>query len=190
VDGVNVKEGLKMDIKIPFYNLVNMLLIGIIFIVGLLFIDTSLMDMVLGYIQSYNISSSLVLFVLLPVSYQVGLIINRLGSLLEDILKTKKTEKNRGWISRIFQFTWRSYELYQKTEKIEPFVKTLSREYALSRNSLTLFLLLAIVAFAYEEICLASAMIVVSALFYFSMRKHAQKIVARIDLFTNPNSRR
>jgi hypothetical protein len=173
-----------MDVKIPFYNLVNMLLIGMVFIIGWFTIDMWLISEIFGFIQFYEIPSSLALCILFPVSYQIGLIINRFGSLMEDILKTEVPLKNRGWISRHIQFTWRSYELYQKAEKIDPFIKTLSREYALSRNSLTLFLLLAVVAFTCCKIDVGITMVILSMLFYFSMRKHSGKIISRIDFCT------
>lgn len=182
-----ITKGTDMEFKIPFYNLVNMFLIGFIFILGFFFLNPDLLKIILLNIKFYDISSSLILLVLLPLSYEIGLIINRLGSLLENILKTENKYTERNMISRIFQFTWRKYELYQKTEKIDPFVTVLSREYALSRNSLTLFFLLFFVSVYNKDLSFTITTFLLSLLFYFSMRKHARKIVSRIDYSTTKN---
>jgi hypothetical protein len=167
-----------------------MFLLGMIFVFGYLFLNTGLLGVFFANVRFYDISSTLILLVLLPLAYQIGLIINRLGSLLEDALKTEKKDSERGWVSKIFQFSWRKYELYQKAEKVEPFIKALSREYALSRNSLVLFLLLSILGCLYSKSEFAIVMGLISVLFHYSMKKHASKIVSRIDCNTKLKTRK
>jgi len=170
-----------MDIKIPFYNLINMLLLGMVFIIAVLFLQPNNASRLFAYICYYKIGETLVLTAFIAVSYQIGFLISRLGSLTEILLKNEKKWEDRNIVSKIFQISWRKYSLYQKTEKLDPFVKVLSREYALARNSMALCVLLAIIAAFGEKYMYFGMLLGLTFLSYFATRKHARKIVDRID---------
>ena len=170
-----------MDIKIPYYNLVNMLLLGIIFVVCVSFLQPNFAGELFAYIDKYKIGETLVLVAFLATSYQIGFLISRLGSLTENLLKNEKNWKDRSLISKVFQIPWRNYSLYQDTEKLDPFVKVLSREYGLARNSMALCVLLAIIAGVCKNWIYLWSLIGLTLLSYLATRKHARKIVDRID---------
>ena len=63
--------------------------------------------------------------------YEIGFIINRIGSLLESLLKKHPV---------LLPFD-NDYKKYNEKKKDFPVLHTLSREYTLSRTSMTLFIL-------------------------------------------------
>ncbi|MDR2152983.1 MAG: hypothetical protein LBO72_09185, partial [Helicobacteraceae bacterium] len=100
------------------------------------------------------------------IAYEIGLIINRIGSLLESILKK---------FPILLPFD-DDYEKYVEKEKQLPKLSTLSREYALSRTSMTLFLIMTIISCIQRQYIFLFVMVILTILFYFSTRKHASKI--------------
>ena len=62
------------------------------------------------------------------------------------------------------------------------FLKTLSREYALSRNLLMASIVLMIFALAVRNSVVGVACLVISFVFYLSVRKHAKKLSERINI--------
>jgi hypothetical protein len=162
-----------METKIPFYNLVNMYLTGLIF-TGcciILFNKEILLFIELGYFKSIK-SISIGLETIATIScfsiiYEVGYIINRVGSLLENLLKLS---------SKIMPFN-NDYKKLNERKATYPIVSTLSREYALSRTSMTLFLLVTVITIIHIGLTISIFPFLLTGLFYFSMRKHACKIV-------------
>jgi hypothetical protein len=69
------------------------------------------------------------------------------------------------------------YKKFNEKKKLFPIMQTLSREYALSRTSMTLFLAMTVIACCQRSWIFAIVMFVLTAVFYFSMRKHTKKIV-------------
>lgn len=168
-----------MEFKVPFYNVVNILFIGLVFcgFGALLYPNTAkdIMD-ILSIINSQTVD----VVILLAISYEMGLIINWVGSLVvEPILVNRKPEKQRGFLSKWLQISWRNYKDYQKAENDK--LKMLTREMNVARNHFTLFVVLAFIASVSGrwEFCLCLMPLVV--MFYCAYRKHSWKIVSRID---------
>lgn len=161
-----------MENKIPFYNIVNMLLTGLIFsgILIILFAH----DIVDLY-QNLNIKEfsfafiTIITFSFFAIIYEVGMIVNRLGSLLEEPLKYFK----------LIPFD-NDYKKFNERKKEYPILSTLSREYSLSRTSIMLFLIIAILTFIKLHYW-GFLPLAICLLFYFSCRKYAKKIIALMN---------
>lgn len=161
-----------METKIPFYNLLNMFLIGLIF-TGCCIVLFS--GQVFAFVESDFFKSiqevsfgleAIITISFCGVIYGIGLVVNRAGSLLEDILKCIKA----------IPFDDDDKKFNERKAKF-PIMSTLSREYALSRTSMTLFLLLAIISSVQSEWIFLIVVFVLTIIFYLSMRKFAGKIV-------------
>lgn len=159
-----------MEIKVPFYNIVNMLLTGFVFLGGLIFVSPEkAIQLMNGEFYANLKTGPEIIFVicLLAIAYEIGLIINRIGSvIIEPVLKKIK----------LIPFN-DDYVLFNNKKKDYPIMSTLSREFALSRTSIALFMVLAVIA-ALNKFCLMFvSCIMISLVFYLSCRKHASKIV-------------
>lgn len=159
-----------MENKIPFYNIVNMFLTGFIFIGCCIFIYLNAFIYLLtsNIIPETNfVSESIITVSFLAIIYEIGYVINRIGSIItEPILKkTKAIPFNN------------DYKNFNDCKKQYPILNTLSREYALSRTSLTLFLIIDVFALLQKQWILALVFLLIALLFGFSCRKHAKKIV-------------
>ncbi|MBE5922734.1 MAG: hypothetical protein E7269_08280 [Lachnospiraceae bacterium] len=159
-----------MDIKIPFYNVLNMFLTGFVFI-GCLLVTYS--EGVIAFIKSEMFSklttiSELLLFLIVcAVSYEVGLILNRFSSVVvEPILKK----------TRLIPFDERYSRFVEKSRKY-PIMHTLSREYALSRTGVGEFMILAVISVMKSNVAFALLLLGISVIYLLSCRKHAAKIV-------------
>lgn len=159
-----------METKIPFYNIVNMLLTGFIFIGCCIIIYFNILSdlLVWDFLDEINsVSETIITISMLAVIYEIGYIINRLGSvIIEPILKCTKA----------IPFD-NDYKKFNDRKKDFPILSILSREYAVSRTSLTLFLFTTILGFTHKQIQLAFIFFVLSFIFLLSCRKHASKIV-------------
>jgi hypothetical protein len=160
-----------METKIPFYNLVNMFLIGIVFVVFCSFIlYGQLIDIVETYLYLLKFAKEFtMLFSLAAIGfiYMIGLIINRFSSVvIEKILI----------LFRFIQNIEKDYKDFNNCRKENPFLYTLSREYNLSRVSFTLWLLLTILSISFCHCILAIISLGISAIFIFSMKKFSGKI--------------
>ena len=163
-----------MEIKIPFYNILNMFLTGLVFIGGCVLIFP---EFVLGVLSNEVIKNLgagpeiIVTVCAFAAAYEIGLIINRAGSVIvENFLKWRK------WIP--FND---DYVLFNKKKKEYPIMSTLSREYALSRTGIALFLALLILACIACEWTIAIASAVIMTVYYLSCRKHSSKIVELME---------
>lgn len=157
-----------MDIKISTYDFFNKFILGLVLIgVAILaFVDVNnSFFRSLQEIKENGILVTVFSVSALAIVYEVGIIINRLGSLLEELLRKCH------WIYFVSD-----YKKFNDKKKEYPILNVLSREYALSRNSIVLFLLISIVIFIrfawYGFIPLA-----IMILFYISCRKYSKKIV-------------
>lgn len=159
-----------MEVKVPFYNILNMFLTGLVFIGGCLIIfpDTAVAIFNSDIIKSLGAGPEIVITVCtFAVAYEVGLIINRTGSvILEPLLKRAK----------LIPFN-NNYTLFNQKKKEYPIMSTLSREYALSRTGIALFLSLLILSVAKEKCSLVAICAVITGIYFLSCRKHAGKIV-------------
>ena len=159
-----------MEIKIPFYNILNMFLTGLVFMGGCAMVYPDFAASILKSEVIINIGTGpeIVLTVCaFAAAYEVGLIINRVGSvIIEPILKKVKAIPFDD-----------DYVKYNAKKKEFPIMNTLSREFALSRTGIALFGILTAVAI-YGKHTLFTYVFAATAIVYFlSCRKHAGKIV-------------
>ena len=154
--------------KIPFYNILNMFLTGFIFLGCFIGIFPEKTNQILtsSLVSNLSIGSETILTVsILAIVYGVGLTINRLGSVLvELILKgTKAIPFND------------DYKMFCDAKKKYPIMDTLSREYALSRTGITLFIILTITSLFRLKWILSIIFILITVIYFFSCRKHVKK---------------
>ena len=156
-----------MEMKISTYDFLNKFILGLVLIGVVVFAYGKEMTTILEAYQDTK-DSTIIITVLsisaLALAYEVGIIINRLGSVLEDVMRK----------THLISFN-DDYKKFNEKKKEYPIMNTLSREYALSRNSIVLFLLISIIVFVrfswYGLIPVA-----VMLLFYYSCRKYSKKI--------------
>lgn len=161
-----------METKIPFYNILNMFLTGFIFIGCCILIYNGLFINLLFSIDFSKIAIPSGLEIIITISffgtiYEVGYIINRIGSILiEPIFKKVK-----------IIFFNDNYKKFNDCKKDYPILNTLSREYALSRTTFTLFLISTILSIFQKEWKLLVVFILICLIFALSCRKHSKKII-------------
>ncbi|MDR0920366.1 MAG: hypothetical protein LBM93_14165 [Oscillospiraceae bacterium] len=158
-----------MEIKVPFYNIINIFLPGLVLLgaVVLLFLDK-----VKVLVQEITDIGSAGLEVLVTVSlfaiaYEAGYIIFRIGSIvIEPILKKL--------------FVWTEYSDFiaakKSSDKAHDKLETLSREYAYSRTHITLFLILIILSGVRSLWWIAFLCVLILALFIVTVRGHMKRI--------------
>ncbi|MDR0696328.1 MAG: hypothetical protein LBF68_02115 [Christensenellaceae bacterium] len=157
-----------MEAKVPFYNIVNIFLPGLVLIGScvLLFLDEvkTLVDKVT------NIGSAglevLITVSLFAIAYEVGYIMFRLGSaIVEPILK--KT------------FGWADYNDFIKagksSDKAHDKLETLSREYAFARTQVMLFIALAVLTGIRMQWWFMGICVAVAVLFVCTARGHMKR---------------
>lgn len=157
-----------MEIKISTYDFLNKFILGLVFIGAVVL---SYGNEVSQFLETYSeikwnsIITTVFSVSALAIVYEIGILINRLGSVLEDIL-------------RFFHFIPfnKDYKMFNDKKKEYPIMNVLSREYALSRNSVVLFLLISIVIFI-RFAWYGLIPLVIMLVFYYSCRKYSKKIV-------------
>lgn len=158
-----------MEVKLPFYNLLNMLLTGVVFLVCIIpLYPSELAELVLfEKNMTCDATQEVVLLTLfIAAAYEIGLILNRIGSVLaEPIFKSLK----------VIYFSSR-YSDYAMASKDFSKLEILSREYALSRTSTVEFFLLSMWSVSISKFFLFSIYFAIALLFLFSCRKHSKKI--------------
>lgn len=167
-----------MEIKIPLYDLLNKFLTGLVFIGGvlILFPESALSLFNSEIVQNLGAGSEIVVTTaVFAAAYELGLIINRLGSVvIEDLLK------RWNWIP----FN-NNYTLFNEAKKSYPIMTTLSREYALSRTGIALFLSLMVLALIAAKWFVTFSCLLIIVVYYLSCRKHARKIVELMEAVAN-----
>lgn len=163
-----------MSIKVPFYHIVNMFLTGLVFMGGfiLLLPNVSYTFLSNPAISKMNdMPDILEIVFVFAGAYEVGLIINRFGSLMiEPVFKKLKLIPYDD-----------DYSKYNERKKAFPILDTLSREYALSRTGVALFLFLAIIALFSQYKLSSILFLLILVLYFFSCRKHAGRIVSLME---------
>ena len=171
--------------KIPFYNLLNMLFVGLVGIVCCMFIMPDDMWINWRLLQGMINNATLDVVLFIAISYLVGLIVNRMGSwFIEDLLKTEKHYNRLSWPVNKIKFPWCKYELYVKAQQQDPALKFLTREYVLSRNMIMLFLFLVLIAVWHGKYVMMGVFCFLILGFDVSMRKYVFKIIKRVDAAT------
>ena len=163
-----------MEIKIPFYNILNMFLTGLVFFGGcaVVFPMDTLNLLKNEIITSIGTGPEIVFTVCaFAAAYEIGLIINRIGSvIIEPVLKKVK----------LIPFD-NDYVKYNKKKKEYPIMDILSREFALSRTGIALFVILSVLAVCAHAWIWSIVFALVGIVYFFSCKKHAQKIVNLIN---------
>jgi hypothetical protein len=164
-----------METKISFYNILNMFLIGLIFFGCIVIIFFNPIFNLLKILTIINIGyETLITIIFFGIIYEVGLIINRISSvIIEEFLKKTKL------------IVFRDYALYKKAETKIDFIKILSREYALSRNSMTLFFILCLISIFSSKWIFFLIFLGLTLLFFLSLKKHVKKILILVDSCNN-----
>ena len=163
-----------MEVKIPFYNIVNMLLTGLVFLgaVVFLFPETAMGVLNSPFVTKASAGPELVGVVcIFAIAYETGLIVNRIGSVLIE------------WCLRMLEWIPfdDDYAKFNRKQEKHRIMQTLSREYALSRTGIALFLILAVLALFSKNPLFAIPAFLVAVIYFASCRKHAKKIVAIMD---------
>jgi hypothetical protein len=146
-----------MEIKVPFYNIVNIILPGLVLIgSGLLLFLNEAKDIAT---QISKLGSAglevLVTVSLFAIAYEVGYIIFRLGAVsVEPILKK--------------MFSWADYNDFLKagktSEKAHDKLEMLSREYGFARTQIMLFAILILLTIAKSIINKSPIILILTAI--------------------------
>jgi len=156
---------MKLESQIPFYNLVNILLTGLVFIASVVFL---FINEIQEYASIVITIGSIGLEALLTVScfaiaYETGYIIFRLGAIIiEPIAKT------------IIKFV--PYTDFIAAQKKFPKLEDISREYGYARTRIALFSLISIIAWVKSTWWLLGISVVCVLLFTVTLVTHAKKI--------------
>lgn len=170
-----------METKVPFYNIVNIFLPGLVFIGSciLLFLDETKV-----FVDSVTALGSTGLEVLITVScfaiaYEVGYFIFRLGAVgIEPILK-----KLFGWTD------YKEFIAAGKTgEKAYKKLDMLSQEYGYSRTQITLFIALAVLTGVKTHWWIMGVCIFFVILFVLTARGHMIKIQTAVVQYLAVNN--
>jgi uncharacterized membrane protein (UPF0182 family) len=160
-----------ISFKIPFYDLVNRFLIGTVFVAFFLVV---FYGQSIDFIQSHHVLLSIASnFVLLSslmvivLTYMTGLIINRFSSVVIE-----KALIKLGFI----QDYEKNYKDFNNCRKKSPFLYTLSREYALSRGNVALWILLAFLCLFSGHWVPMLISCIIAIVFLLSMNKYSGKI--------------
>lgn len=170
-----------MGVKLPLYNVLNVLLTGFVFMggCGFLFSEKALQVLHNTLILKIGTGPEIVLVsCIFALAYESGLIINRIGAVIVE-----KLLKSFGWIP--FDD---DYAKFNECRKRYLIMEVLSREYALSRTSMTLFLVLSILSFCTCQCVLGIAFLGVVGVYFASCKKHAEKIVTLMHSGENHES--
>lgn len=159
-----------MEMKIPFYNLLNMFLTGFVFIsCVILQYPNELRNFISSemFTKLTAISETLLLLVVVAFAYEIGLILNRLSSVIfEPLLKYTK----------LIPFDNRFY-IFQEKARAFPVMNILSREYAFSRTGIGEFVILSVLSAMRGKYKLTGIFICIAIIFLLSCRKQANKII-------------
>lgn len=159
-----------MKEKLSLYEYLNFVLIGLIFTgcCVLVFRDDELIKTVFKEIRVLSLGIEVVItFILFGLIYEIGFIINRIGSIvIEPAFKKLK----------IIYFN-NDYKLFNERKKEYPIMGILSREFALARTQISMFFILVIISLLNKQFIIAILFFLFVILFTLSMRKHSKKIV-------------
>lgn len=157
-----------MEIKIPFYQVLNILLTGLVLASGTIISFPGPLQSFLHNSKSFWTHSEVITtMAFIAISYEIGLIVNRLGSIVLEPAMVRL---------RLIPFN-KNYKLYNDLKQRYPILEILSREYASSRTCVMLFTMLSAMHVVYGRRSFGLCFFLLAILFAFSWRKHAGKIV-------------
>ncbi|MBR3619986.1 MAG: hypothetical protein IKN56_00650 [Clostridia bacterium] len=163
-----------MKIKLSLYQYLNFILTGLIFTSCVILIfDVDLhQELIIDSLSEFSFSiETVILFVIIGIVYEFGLIINRIGSIfIEPIYKKLHFIKFNN-----------NYKLFNERKDEYPILNDLSREYALSRTQISLFLIVAVLSAVNQRWLFLCFTLLLVVLFSISMYKHNKKIVELME---------
>lgn len=169
-----------MDTKIPFYNLINIFLLGVVFVSGVIYLFYPLICSYsmnnVQFIKKLINDSFLFSLCIACNIYTVGIVVNRFSSIVIEFLFEK---------FKLIPKTETRYACFNEARKTNPFLYTLSREYAFSRGHTALWLILTILSLCRQYWGISLAFLLLTILFSFSMRKFSYKIYNVIENYKN-----
>ncbi|WP_173473916.1 hypothetical protein [Fibrobacter succinogenes] len=157
-----------MKEKIPFYNIVNMFFVGCVFVIFTIpfFIDAIDLDATKKYSEIISNWTGIISVVAIAAMFEIGFIINRLGSIIIEplyvILKIWPREKYDAKIS----------EISQSNAKFQSMITELN----LMRSHIMICLIILIAALFLGKFLYALSMFALICVFSFGGRKHNTKI--------------
>lgn len=157
-----------MKEKIPFYNIMNMFFVGCVFVIFMtpFFINAIDLDATKKYSEIMSDWAGIISVVAIAAMFEVGFIINRLGSIIIEplyvILKIWPREKYDAKIS----------ELSQSNAKFQSMITELN----LMRSHIMICLIISIIALFLGKFLYALSMLVLIFIFSLGGRKHNTKI--------------
>jgi len=167
-----------METKVPFYNVVNILLPGLVFIGSSVFL---FFDEVKGLVIKITALESAGLEVLLAIAslaiaYESGYIIFRLGALfIEPLLKK--------------MFGWVDYGRFVAAQKAgAKSLEMYSREYGFARTHCTLFIALAIITGMRTHWVLMVLCMLCVVLFTLTTREHINRTIVTVNHYLATSS--
>ncbi|MDR0840080.1 MAG: hypothetical protein LBN26_01670 [Christensenellaceae bacterium] len=162
-----------METKVPFYNVVNILLPGLVFIGAGMFLFYDEVKVLAAAVTSLGSAGLEVLVVVaaLAVAYEVGYIFFRLGvTAIEPLLKK--------------MFGWTDYEKFVAAKKAgAKSLGTLSREYSYALTQITLFIALAVITGIKMQWWLMGAAILFVVLFTLTAKGHIKNIRITVNKY-------
>lgn len=162
-----------MESKVPFYNIINIFLVGCVFFICISCIYPRYVVDVLANEQIVNLNSGLSVIITalaFACAYETGYIINRIGAILLDIILKK---------AKLVPFN-DDYKAFNKAKEKYPIMEVLSREYASARTNVTLFIIVTVIGLFAKKYSISVMALACAVLFFASLRKHAKKIVELI----------
>lgn len=157
-----------MKEKIPFYNIVNMFFVGCVFVIFMIpfFIDAIDLDAVKKYGEILSDWTAIISVVAIIAMFEIGFIINRLGSIIVEplyaILKIWPREKYDAKVS----------EISRSNAKFQSMITELN----LMRSHIMICLIILIVALFLGKFLYALSMFALICIFSLGGRKHNTKI--------------
>ena len=170
-----------MEVKIPFYNILNMFLTGLVFVGGYAMIDPDFAVDILSSDMLKTVGSIPEILMVVGVfaaAYEIGLIINRIGSVIvgEILIRMKLISYDNDYLR------------YNVQKKKFPIMSTLSREYALSRTGVTLFIILTGLAVYRARMFLVWIFGFIVVVYFLSLKKYSEKIIVLMKDYSDEAS--
>jgi len=164
---------MEMKDKIPFYNIVNMFFVGSIFSLCLTILlrEYIPLDWIKENADLLSDWSILISAVLLIAMYELGFIINKMGSVfIEPIYRGKKFKKFKIWPKEDYGID------VSQIEQINPRFQSMVTELILMRSHIMMCLILLVVTILRCEWIWSVVLVLLIVLFTLGGRKHNEKI--------------
>ena len=163
----------EMKDKIPFYNIANMFFVGAVFSLCLVILLRSNIpiEWIKENAELLSDWSILISAILLIAMYELGFIINRMGSVIIDpIYRSTKLKRFKIWPKDDYGID------VSEIEQVNPRFQSMVTELILMRSHIMMCLILLIIAIVRCEWIWSVSLVALIVLFTFGGRKHNEKI--------------